>query len=202
MPMAMAALIGLARYRQLTPNLRYLTLSIICFLLPLDSVGVLLMTLDQNNLFLLPIYSIGELWLLALVYRQTLESPAFTRVMPWLVGGFTAYAVVDSWLAGVMEFRPWQQVLQSVLILWLPGLYFRKLLNELQVVSLLREPMFWVSTGLLIYFSGYLLIALFSDYLLYHYSWELNMNVWTINSLLFIILYFCYCRALWLTPQK
>lgn len=202
LPITAAALIGLGRYRQLTPERRILTLGIAGFLLPMDLAGFVLLLREQDNLFLMPLFTVGELWVLALVYKNTLQSPAFSRLMPWLVGGFTCYVLLDSWLGpGITRFRPSQQVLQSFLILVLVGLYFRKLLNDLQVIKLSREPMFWVSAGLLIYFLGYLQIALFSNYLLY-YSYQLNMNVWMIHSLLFIVLYCCYCRALWLSPQK
>ena len=62
--------------------------------------------------------------------------------------------------------------------------------------------MFWVSTGLLIYFLGYLQIALFSNYLLQHYSVQFNRNVWAVHTLLSIVLHSCYCLALWMRPQR
>lgn len=202
LPVAVAALIGLLRYRQLAPSLRPLAVGIGAFLLPLGLLGLVLLVLHHNNLFIIPIYSIGELWMLALVYDRALQSPTFSRLWPWLVGGFAVYALLDSWLAvGFAAFRPSQQVMQSVLVLCLVALYFRKLLSELRVARLMQEPMVWVSTGLLIYFLGYLQIALYSNYLL-RYSLQLNMNVWAVHSWLFIVLYCCYSRALWLTPPK
>jgi hypothetical protein len=201
-PVFVAALIGGVRLRRLQPSLRYLALGIIGFILPLEVLGLFLLLQHRNNLFLMPIFTIGELWLLALVYRATLQSAAFTRSLPWVVGGFATYAVLDSLVgADLTRFRPGQQVVQSILVLGFVGLYFRKLLQELAVHRLGREPMFWVSTGLLIYFLGYLQIALFSNYLL-HYSDALNMNIWAVHSLLFILLYCCYSMALWLRPQK
>ncbi|UOQ96780.1 hypothetical protein MUN81_16215 [Hymenobacter sp. 5317J-9] len=196
----MAALIGLLRFRHLPLNLRYLA-ALVWFILPLEMLGLVMMLYHQNNLFLMPISAIGEFGLLAQVYSKTLQSRAFNRAMPWLVGGFAAYAIFDSLYVGALtQFRPGQQVLQSVLVLGLVGLYFRKLLHELRVQQLKREPMFWVSAGLTIYCLGYLQIALFSSYLL-RYSVRLNMNVWMVHSLLFMTLYCCYSMALWL-PQK
>ena len=62
--------------------------------------------------------------------------------------------------------------------------------------------MFWVSTGALLYFLGKLQIGLFSNYTMRHYSQELNLWMWTIHALLLLILYSCYCLALWTHPQK
>jgi len=203
LPMLIAGIIGLVRFRQLSPSLRYLAVGLNGFLLPLNLTGLVFLFLHRNNLFLMPIYTIGELWILVLVYRQELRSPAFTRLVPWLIGAFTCYAVLDTELArpDFTQFRPSQQILQSFIVLTLVGLYFRKVISELWIVSLVKEPMFWVSAGLLVYFLGYLQIALFSNYLL-QYSRTLNMNVWAVHSLLFIVLYMCYCRALWLPLQK
>lgn len=200
-PVALAAIIGAVRFRWLPLNLRYLT-GLLGFVLPLNLLGLVLLVLHRSNLFLMPLYAVGEFWLLALVYDKTLRSPTFTRLMPGLVGGFAAYSLFDSLYVGSLaQFRPGQQVIQCVLILVLVGLYFRKLLHELRVRHLKREPMFWVSAGLVIYCLGYLQIALFSNYLL-QYSAQLNKNVWMVHSLLFIVLYCCYSLALWLPSRK
>ncbi|MVN74862.1 hypothetical protein GO988_00830 [Hymenobacter sp. HMF4947] len=191
------AVIGAVQYRRLPQNLRYLAW-LAWFELPLELLGSALGFLHHNNLFIMPFYTVGELALLALVYRSTLQSAAFNRALPWLVGGFTAYTVLDSLLAADLTswFRPGQQVIQSLLILGMVSLYFRKLLRELLVRHLEREPMFWVSVGLALYFVGYLQIALFSNYMLKHYSLQFNRNIWNINFGLTLVLHSCYCWAL------
>lgn len=200
-PVLVAGIIGFIRFRQLPLNLRFLA-GLLWFVLPIEILGVVLLTLHRNNLFLMPIYMVGETVLLGLVYRHTLQSRFFNRLMPWIVGGFALYAVADTlWAENLTRFRPGQQVLQAVLVLGFVGLYFRKLLNELQVPHPTREPMFWVSTGLFIYFLGYLQIALFSNYLL-HYSQQLNHNIWAVHSLLYVVLHGCFSYALWLRPRK
>jgi hypothetical protein len=200
-PVILATLIGLVRFRVLAPELRYLV-GLLGFVLPLDIIGLVLMLQQRNNLFIMPIYAVGEFALLALLYARVLHSATFSRLLPWLVAGFAGYVLLDI-LAGsaLTKFRPGQQVVQSVLILGLVALYFRKVLHELRIELLQREPMFWVSAGLVIYSLGYLQIALFSNYLLQYSDW-LNMSIWAVHSLLFMVLYGCYCRALWLRPPK
>jgi hypothetical protein len=170
--------------------------------LPLNILGFVFMLQRRNNLFIMPIYTVGEFALLALVYRAALQTKFFNRVVPWLVAAFAAYVLFD-----VLEpnrltvFRPGQQVAQCILVLFLVLLYFRKLLLELRATPLQQDPMFWVSAGLLLYFLGYLQIALFGNYLM-RYSKELNMFVWAIHSVLFMALYGCYSLALCLPRRK
>ncbi|MFD2784091.1 hypothetical protein [Hymenobacter rubripertinctus] len=201
-PVFAASIIGLVHFRHLPANLRYLAAGVAFFLLPMGVLGLVLLLLQRNNLFLMPIYTVGELLILGLVYQATMQSRLFTRLMLALIIGFIGYLVLDSMgVQALTRFRPGQQVIQSVLILLMVGFYFRRLLHELQVRRLWQEPMFWVSAGLCIYFLGYLQIALFSNYLL-RYSRQLNMNIWAVHSLLFIVLYLCYCRALWAPPKR
>lgn len=200
--LAAAVSISIIRFRELPPNLRYLVGLVV--LEGVTEITVYFLHLrHQPNLFVAPIFSAGELWLLALVYDRTLHWPAFSRWRPWLAGLFVAYCALDSMLSPeVARFKPTLQVLESLLVLGLVGLYFRKLLHDLHVTRLGSEPMFWVSTGLIINHLGNLQIYLFSNFLLKNYSNQLNLSIWAVHSLLLLILYSCYCVALWIRPQK
>ena len=200
-PMLLAGLVAALTYRQQPANLRAVAW-LLAFAIPLNLLGVVFALQHRNNLFLMPIDLVGEFALLAVIYARTLQTPWFTRLLPVLIAGFAAYVGLDTWLgADLALFRPGPQVVGCLLQMLLVGLYYRKLLKELHVTHLHREPMFWVSAGLLVYAAGSLQIALFSNFLL-HYSQQLTLRIWAINSLLFAALYCCYTRALWLSPRN
>lgn len=200
--LGIALIVGLVKYRRLPANLRYLTV-LLGLEVATELASSLLLHYHQPNLFIIPIYVAGDIWLLSLVYDKTLSWPTFSRLRPWLVGAFVAYCVLDSLLAPeVARFKPTLLVLESFLILGLVALYFRKLLNELRVNNLGKEPMFWVSIGLIIIHLGNLQISLFSNYSLSHYSRQFNLNMWDIHTLLLVVLYSCYLVALWIRPQN
>lgn len=195
------AVAGAVRYRHLPQNLRYLAW-LAWFELPLEILAIGLGFFQHNNLFIMPFYTVGELGLLALVYSHTLGSATFKRVAPWVVAGFATYALVDNLVAPDLTwFKPGQQVIQSLLILVMVEQYFQRLLKVLPVPHLRREPMFWVSVGLAFYFLGYLQIALFSNYMLQHYSMDFNRTIWNIEHCLALFLHGCYCAAILLAPQ-
>lgn len=199
-----ASLIGLARYRRLPLSLRYLTL-LACFDVLMELISKILDdVLDVRNLFLLPFVSIGEITLLALAYRQVLQSAAFSKAMPWLLGLFSVHALFISFSQlGIVPHAIGLEIIVDLLMLGLAGLYFRKLLDELQVEQLRYAPFFWVSVGLAVYGLGNLLISLFSNYLLTHCSVQLQLIImWGVRNLFNVLLYICYCVALWLRPQQ
>lgn len=199
--MVLAGIIGVLRFRHLTPAMRYLAVTV-WFGILIELVSDTLHFWHIPNLFLGPLDSAGGFLLFSLVYRRALQSAAFSRVQPWLAGAFVLYAGVSSLLLPeTTRFKPLLQVVECLLVLLLVVLYFRKLLNELMVQQLTRDAMFWASTGLLLYYLGKLQISLFSNYLM-QYSKQFNLAVWTVHALLLAVMHGCFCVALWMRPQK
>lgn len=197
-----ASLVGLLRFRQLSAGLRYLAALTWLYLL-VEGGALLLSKLKTPNLFLIPLVVVGEFWLLTMVFKHALRWPAFTRFVPWVTGLLTAYVLLDSAFAfEAARFKPSVLVLSTLFTLTLAGLYFRKLLHELQVNTLRREPMFWVATALMISALGELLISLFSNYILTNYSPQVGIYVWAIHTLLGLVVYSCYGWALWIDSRR
>lgn len=201
----LAGVIGLVRYRRLPLSLRYLAL-LACFDVSMELTSKVLRDILKlkTNLFLFPFVAIGELVLLGLVYRQALQSAAFSRALPWLLGLFSAYALFVSFSQfGVAHYAVGVATLANLIMLGLAGLYFRKLLNELQEQELRHDSLFWLSAGLAVYGLGNLLISLSYNYLVAHYSEQLQLFVlWGVRNLFNVLLYLAYCWALWIAPPK
>lgn len=201
----LAGVSGILRFRYLSLGLRYIALlAVFDMLMELILRALIQVVHLKSNLFLIPFIVVGEVILLALAYREVLQSAAFSRVMPWVVGLFSAYALADSWARlGTVHYAPSVEITADLLQLSLAGLYFWKLLQELRVERLQYEPFFWVSVGLVLFVLGDLLITLFSNYLLAHYSHQLQVIVILIVRPWFVIaLSCCYSLALWMRPRK
>lgn len=198
-----AGLLGLARYRHLVPSLRWLVL-----LAGFDAGAELTYTAlveifsFHNTNFLTPFVVAGEIVLQTLLYRQVLRSGAFNRAVPWLLGLFCFYALLKSSIVSpVMDHVVGLEIVSNLIQIGLAGLYFQKLLNELRVTHLRRDPFFWFSAALAAYGLGNLLIYLFSNYLLAHYSVELQKIVfWGVRNVFNIQLYLAYILVLWVRP--
>jgi hypothetical protein len=200
-PLGTACVVGVMRYRQLDAARRYLVwLSLLALLV--SGVAIWLAHSKRPNLFLAPIDAAIELTLLALMYRRTLWPAAVARYLPAVVGVFLlGTALSYQPRLDTVEFSPVQHFIESVLVLALVLLYFRRKLRlPMSLAPLEYEPMFWVSAGLLLYFSGNILIFLSSNAVL-HLSKEMSRNVWTFHAVLYGFLNGFYVIALSVDPR-
>lgn len=202
-PLVVACVVGLVRYRRYEAVRRYL---VWLSWLALGVTGVSLWLARQHrpNLFLAPIDTAIEFTLLGLMYRRVLWPHPVARYLPVGIGLFVVGTALTSWpRPGTVEFSPIQHFIESVAMLALVLLYYRRVLTT-QPVSLApleREPMFWVSAGVLLYFSANSLIFLTSNLVLFH-SKELSLNIWAIHALLYSFLNGFFIVALCLPPQR
>lgn len=199
------ALIGIWRYRQLTSAMRFIAL-LVCFdaATEMAAVTVRMLSPSTSNLFIFPISLAGEALFLTLAYRRVLASPTLDKTLLGVLGAYLAFILTQAWLKlGAPQYFVAAQVVSTLYMLGLAVLYFRKLLNELHVETISHDPFFWVSVGLAIYALGNMFIALGSDYVMAHYSIEVQRIVLLgVRNLFNIELYALYLVALWMRPPK
>ncbi len=200
-PITVALVIGIWRFRRLNKPLRGIVLLVFCELF-IEIAGRVSGKLLGTNMFLIPIDTILEFGLLGWVYRQVLAPSAVSRGLPVVVALFTAWGLLSYlWPSTLYEFNTTQRFVESLLVLGLVLLYFYKVIRELLIVHLEREPMFWVSLGLLIYFAGNLFIFISSNYVLQR-SPALSLRFWAIHAVFYMILNSLFTLALWIAPSK
>lgn len=200
-PVLINCLLVLARYRQLEPPLRYLAAQVLLTGV-VEVVSRALWIRKISNLFMLPLFTLAEFVLLALMFRLVLRDTWVARLIPWLIAGFGAYSLytfVSEW--GAVKFNDVQQFVSSVLVLLFVLVFFYKTMKEAVAIHLESVPMFWASVGLFIYFCGSIFIFISSNYLL-AYSQQLNVEVWVVHAILYMVLHIFYAVALCTNPTK
>jgi hypothetical protein len=201
-PLVMACVVGLVRYRQYESTRRYLVwLSWLALVVTVISIW--LQRQHQPNLFLAPIDTAIEFTLLALMYRRALWPHPVARYLPVGIGLFVVgTALTYQPHLGTVEFSPIQHFIECVAMLVLVLLYYRRVLTAVPVslAPLEREPMFWISAGALLYFSANSLIFLTSNLVLLQ-SKEVSVSIWAIHALLYSFLNGFFIVALCLRAQ-
>lgn len=80
--------------------------------------------------------------------------------------------------------------------------YFAELFQQEKQVHLLKEPMFWVATGVFLFNTGEFFYSLFADYLREHHLDRPRKIFKSINNKLNWILYTCLAIAILCTQKK
>lgn len=202
LPVLIAAGMAFKRYRQADRPLKLLCWMIF-FALLTESSSRVFWFFKVSNLFLWPIYIAVEFALLTWMYSLVLDQKWLTALRGWMLGVFTVIVLVRE--LGQHGQSVWidnaGRSIESVVVILLALAYFYKVFQELKVQNLLLEPFFWVSAGLLLFFSGNFLIFIFMSFILL-YSKSLNDQIWVIHALMNYMLYITYAIALWVGRGK
>ena len=199
-PVIVATVVGAARFRQLPPALRGVAILVFCELF-IEVLSRGMAAWQGSNLVILSVDTLLEFVLLAWVYHRALAPSASSR---WLGGVVVVFALGSllSYLepTGFIRFNTVQRFIESLLVLLLVIQYFIKVIRELVIIRLERDPMFWVSVGLLLYFCGNVFIFISSNYVVQR-SEALGVKLWAIHAILYMVLNGFYAVALWITPS-
>lgn len=170
-------------------------------------VGVLVVTLlvEGTGLGALKLFRKNLVWLFNLytllifpLYLAILSKPLagrFQKAFPVMVGAFLVFGFLNLlFWQGLHQFNHYTLLLGACLLIVSSLLYFRSRFDNLQD-DLLKSWLFYVVTGLLLYFTGTLLYFGFSSYLYQlDVAWFEKMNI--ILQLMNIMLYSMFGIAL------
>jgi hypothetical protein len=198
---ALPLIIGLMRFKRLQIIQRYV-LALVVFSILVELAAVFIgRFLHLRNLPLLHVFSAVQFTLLWLIFAKRLIPPFSKRFFGGILAAFWIFAIVCAiWIDGIYNFNAHARSFGAILIIIFCLSYFYQRLLKLDLENLEADPLFWVATGSLIYFSGSLILFIISNYILPNKA--MSFSMWgvhgifnTFNNLFFMI-------ALWVQPTK
>ena len=148
----------------------------------------------DNNLFIYNLFSFFELIFLTLFFLNNprIHSRKYRQVIIW--GGSLA-VLINSFFYSRTDFSVGNFSIVRVYGLLLILLFFERVLSELTIKNIITYSMFWVSTGLLLYFCGTFFIFLLSDKVLSKEAKpEIFQQYWDTNLVFYIL--FCVLASI------
>ncbi len=123
--------------------------------LPFEAYGGYLQSFKANNLYIYHVLIPVQYAFYALIYYYCIESRSVKKS---ILVSVPLVVVVAMGLAftiqPVSSYNSYVIVLCNLLILSWILIYYRQIFVPLKIIALGREPMFWISTGLLFYCLG------------------------------------------------
>ncbi len=197
LPVLLAAIISFKKFNHLDYNLKILAI-LIFFALLIETVLRVYWLFHVSNLFLWPIYVAVEFTLLFLIYTNTLQNAFLSKYRVPIIILFIAYLIFKTVHEDALlnQIDQGGRLLESISLIILIFMYFYKIYNDDPDPNLFNSPMFTITVGLLLYFSGNFLIFLFTNFII-QYSHSFNTHIWITHAFLNSILYLTYAFALW-----
>jgi hypothetical protein len=185
-----------ARFRHHTPVMR-----VVCYFLSFHFIslvlGFILAKLRVNNLPMLHVYSVIEFFLLLWFFQLMLTGFLPKKFFIVLAALFLLLAIVNVVaIEGLFVFNTYVRSVEALLIIFLSVSWFVKTLSDPGTPQASNVPYFLIIGGLLVYFSGSLVLFSFETYITPQIlSWRIN--IWSLHTLLAVVLYLLITAALW-----
>lgn len=192
--------VGLFKLQSLNSLQRWIGLLVLVTLL--GELGVYILDkLWSNNLPVIHLFTLAQFVIIVCIMERGLAPMFSKKTFRIMILFFFCFSLMDAfWWNGIYSFNNYSRPMASLLLLFLALCFFYKTLRELKIKHLEQTPLFWLSIGLLIYFSGNLFIFLFTNYV--KVSNEALMTIWGIHAIFNIILNLTYSIALWIKPAN
>ncbi|MCE7996096.1 MAG: hypothetical protein HEP71_29220 [Roseivirga sp.] len=195
-------IIGLTRYRSLDETQKILgLLIIICTVTELTTN--IMWFMRMRNLHIYQVFSVLNFNLILLVFRNHLGKRWKNPLMKFQIT-YTFLAIANSvFIQGYFSFNSNVTTSSSLIFISLSVTYFYKLLREVKYQKLEKTPMFWISAGILMYYSSTLILFLLGE--VFEGSTlarEVALAAWGLNSIFNMMINTFYSLALWVKHRK
>lgn len=145
--------------------------------------------LGYYNIGMLHFYVPVEFFLLSMAYVRFLDGFVPKRTMYSVVVAFLMFCLIYSLI--VFDFSTYHgfvRAISSVLLSVFAILTYMKMLNDMKIVKLQKDPLVWINTAVFFLFSGSFFVFITFNAIL-NLSWELSRVTYNINTYLTVIFY-------------
>ncbi|TSE06412.1 hypothetical protein [Aquimarina algiphila] len=155
-----------------------------------------------NNLPIYHLYTIIEFAIISKIYAEELKSIFSKNFFLVLVLMFAVFSVLNTlFFQNIFTFNSNAITVSGLIVIFFALSYFYALLKEVKYRTLESNPMFWINSGFLIYFSSNL-ILFYMNNTLFKGVTEASLILWGLHAIVNIVLTIFYTIALWVNPKK
>ena len=189
------AALGLFHWNHLPQVVRWFT--IMCLIIAINGLlGFLGEHLIKNNMPLFHFYLLVEGCFLIVIFSRLLMDFVHPFLKPVALMVYASYWLANVFFAdGILGYPTTILAVEALLLMGLASSWFFKVLKQRKLSNPAQTFGFWLSTGVLIFFSGNLLLFIFSNYI---FSMEPHVfrAIWDIHALLVLIIHIHYIIAI------
>jgi len=197
-----ATILGIFRFKRLSKEIRF-----IFYFVALGAATEVITDFYKNYIdrVTLPIghfYLPFSFWVLLLFYQEVLEGYVSKKII-WLLGIlYLVFAIINPvFIQSLNDFPNILGAGGAIILAIFAILLFSRITSEAKIQKLYKEPLVWINTAILIYYSGN-----FFFYILFNYSvgYSLQFARLTVsfNSVLNLLIYIVLGFVFVMIPEK
>lgn len=194
-------LIIIINYRHLPivkmPLLCYLILATIT-----QAISFILWKRSINNYPVLHLYTLLEylvlLWFFAVILKGFLNK----KFLIALAVIFPVLLIIDSaFIESVFTFNTYGRTLEALILIFFCTCWWIKIAGEENTEAWQYQPINFIVTGLLVYFAGSISLFSYSNFV-ENMTPTLRLSIWTMHTVLAVLLYILISIGLWKMKPK
>lgn len=189
-----AALItGIIRYKAIEPSVLRLLVPFLALSIVVEAIGLLMSDLKIRNHWVFNFFTCFEFLFYSYIYLRVLEDGKWVRIIRYSMIGYPILFLVNIFFVeGFNRFHTITYRIGSVMIVTWCYIYLRQVMRSPSYQSVFRNPIFWISTGLLFFYTGFF-FYMSAAYILLYTKLEVDKYVWAaISGTLNTLLYGCF----------
>ena len=163
---------------------------------------IMTMGYGLSNLPLYHLYTAIEGSFLIVLLARFFNDSIVKKVAYITAAFFAVFTIVNAfWIQGLYELPTYSRSIEGITLTLLAFAYFFKVMREVKIKRLHHTFLFWVVSGILIYFPSNLMLFIF-DKFLYQTDQYVVLAVWGTHGGINILLYLAYTIAFLCKDQK
>jgi len=190
---AISIIVGLVRFNELKPTFLKWMVPFLLLTLAVEITGLIMSRHDIYNLWMYNFFTSFEFVFYSLLYRAILANSFVKKIIVYAVIVYLVLFVINiSFIQGFYKLHTITYRIGSIMAVTWCYLYFRQLMKSEIYIPVFRDPLFWISTGLLFFYAGFFFYMTAGDIVLYAHI-PYNTLVWdVISDSLNALLYTCF----------
>jgi hypothetical protein len=192
-----ALLVSVFAYPRLSgSSLRWFPLFLLFIVLVEFAGKYIHVVLGGHNAWLFNISTTLEFVFYAFIFETAISETAYKRIIHWFIIFYPVLVLFNlAFIQGFNHFHTYTMAAGSAFMIFFSCLFFYALWMNPREEDLIRDPMFWVGTGILFCNLGGLIYGLILNFP-YKYVYNTGSNLFqTIINILNLVLYSCFIIA-------
>lgn len=149
--------------------------------------------LHRPNVWIYNIFTPLEFLFYGFIFYSVFKRPSFKKIALYFIPLYLLCVIInEAYIQGFDKFHSNTMVIGSVCMIFLSCIYFYELIQSEEKADVLKDSMFWVSTGILFFYAGDFCYDIFFDFIVSH-KLDLTRKLFqAINNNLNLFLYSCF----------